>query len=1170
MEAYRKIRATTDPDKALPHFCRFNVTSCRKEWESGYGQRFPPINCMCFRAFLLLFLSLVSSCRVQVDDSEPPRSYDWFTLLGTDHTGIDFRNDVRETHYMNGLFYEYYYNGGGVAIADFNQDGLPDIYFVSNLEANKLYLNQGEMTFRDVTLEAGVAGKGGFSTGVTVVDINSDGKLDMYVSRSGKFEDPDMRRNLLYVNQGNNARGVPTFVEQAGEFGLDREELSTQAAFLDYDLDGDLDMFLMNHDVDTYRDDQMEAYLEQPGRLSGERLFRNDDGYFQDATPNAGIVNDHLSYGLGLSIGDLNNDGLPDIYVGHDYAGADHLYLNNGDGTFHECAGELFRHTANFSMGSDMADFNNDGWLDIMTVDMVSEDNYGIKTSMSGMNPKAFFRVVDLGLNYQYMFNALQLNNGVTSPGNKPYFSEIGHLAGISNTDWSWGPLFMDMDLDGHRDLFIGNGIKRDFRNNDFVKFHKDLRARLIAEGNFDEERYINEVLDRMPTRRRANYFFRNRGGLRFEKISGPWTAPLTCSNGAAYADLDLDGDLDIVVNNMDEPAGIYRNNAREQGSGNYLKIALKGSPSNPLGIGARITLRAGDSRQVAEHHLTRGFQSSVAPGLHFGLGSVAKVDSLWVRWPDGKRQTLTGIEANAELELDHANATDAQNPPQSARTLFQTLDPESLGLPLQHRENEFDDFARESLLPHRMSRFGPALAAADVNGDGLDDLFFGGAKQQASSLWMQQASGSFTRAPTRTFHADPAAEDVAARFFDADGDGDMDLYVVRGGNEADRGDASYLDALYVNEKGAFRHVPEALPALAASGSCAVPADYDNDGDIDLFIGGRQSPGAYPYPGRSTLLRNESESASIRFVDATRELAPDLEQIGMVTDAVWADLNADQRPDLVLAGEWMPIKVMIQTDSGFEDATQNWGLDEQTGWWWSVRAADMDADGDLDLIAGNLGLNYKYQASPEAPFEVYADDFDANGSLDIVLGYHNEGGLFPLRGRECSSNQMPFIKEKFPTYDAFGKATLGEVLGEEKLEEALHYQVNTFASTWFENDGKGRFVPHVLPDRAQVSSINTIHIEDFDRDGKMDMLLAGNLYSAEVETPRNDAGYGLFLAGLENGGFQAFEPFKSGILLEGDIRQAALLNRADGNRIMVFGNNNGRPRVVRLPNGELQ
>ncbi len=1115
-------------------------------------------------AWFAWLILLAASCKQQKDRTQEAHG-NLFTILTPEESGIQFRNDLRETLYMNGLFYEYYYNGGGVAVGDFNGDDFPDVYFVSNLESNRLYLNQcrgaaDPIHFRDVTDAAGVRGKAAFPTGVTTVDINADGRLDIYVSASGKFEDPEKRRNELYVNMGNDASGAPIFEEQAQKYQLDIAAFSTQAAFFDYDRDGDLDMFLINHDVNTYGDDKLEEYLNTRSDLSGEQLYENREGTFVDVSDKAGIINNRLSYGLGLAVGDVNNDGWPDVYVSHDFSGKDHLYLNQQNGAFREAILDATGHISFFSMGNDIADYNNDGWLDILTVDMVSEDNYGIKTSMSGMDPARFDKHVDLGLHRQYMFNTLQTNNGTVGGEATPLFSETAQLAGISNTDWSWAPLFFDMDNDGYKDIFISNGIKRGFRNNDFRNYHEKVRDELAKQKSFDEAAYIEHMMSKMPTRKKANYFFRNNQDLTFSKMNKEWSldSVLTSSNGAAYADFDNDGDADLVVNNMDDFAFVYRNNATENTANNFLKIKFKGAASNAMGIGAKVALTTSAGTQTQEHYLTRGFQSGVGPGLLFGLGQEEKAESVRVVWPDGKTEILTNVEGNRTLELSYAAASPAAEfiRNKEAEYLFTDISSEFKNLSV-HRENIFDDYQRESLLPHKMSQPGPALAVGDVNGDGLDDFFLGGAMGYPGSLQIQTPEGTFKSSQSSLFIQEGKYEDVAATFFDADKDGDLDLYVVSGGNEREEGSKMYQDRLYLNNQGNFSIARGALPAMPTSGSCVKPYDFDGDGDLDLFVGGRQTPGRYPVPTDSYLLENRSSKEKISFVDVTTTAAPMLKNLGMVTDALWSDFDQDGRKDLIVVGEWMPITVLKNQGKTFIDKTKELGLAEATGWWSSIAAADFDGDGDEDLVVGNLGLNYKYKATKKEPFEVYTADFDDNGDLDIVLGYYNEGALFPLRGRQCSSGEMPFIKAKFPTYDAFGKATLREVYDERKLEGSVHYQATTFASSYLENKSGQKFVRTPLPALAQTSSTNSILIKDFDGDKKLDLVLAGNLYGSEVETARNDAGYGYFLRGDGQGHFHPVPMSISGLIVKGEVRQAQGLNVLGKKNILLFAVNNG-------------
>lgn len=1115
--------------------------------------------------YTLLTLALVSCKKKYHLSNLDPEKVNLFTKLTEAETGIDFSNDLDENLKFNGLQYEYYYNGSGLALADFNNDGLKDIFFVSTLKQYKLFLNQGDLKFLDVSNLTGILLRERFSGGVTIVDINNDGWMDIYVSNSGKYKVAETRKNKLYINTGAKGENkIPIFKEESEKYGLDFADCSTQATFLDYDKDGDLDMYLLNHYPSPYPTDKSIAELTTiNGGVANDRLLRNDNMHFTDVSKEAGIAQNRLEYGLGVSVGDVNNDGWPDIYVSNDYSGKDHLYMNTKNGGFSDKILEATGHISFFAMGNDIADINNDGWLDLMAVDMMGESNYDIKTSMSGMNPKKFQEAVDVGLHHQYMYNTLQLNSGWLDDNNVPRFSDIAQLAGVASTDWSWAPLFFDMDNDGQKDLFVSNGIKRDFRNNDFVNYVNKKQDSIINAEKFDAKKYITDVLNKMPERKRENFFFRNQGNLDFAKMNQVWgDSMLTSSNGAVYADLDNDGDLDIVLNNTDDPASILKNNSRELGLGHYLAFKLNGPKNNRDGVGARLMVTTKKDRQVQELYFTRGFMSAMGRELHFGLGTSEKA-TVEIVWPDDKYQIIGEVPADQLMKLDYANAKTDPKMNRKTEPKSRLFEENTVkGIDYLHVENEFDDFKRESLLPHKMSNEGPSLAVGDINGDGLDDMHIGGAIGQAGALLVQKDDGSFSKTNLETLEKTSSYEDVASTFFDADGDGDLDLYVVSGGSEYDEGSGYLKDRIYINDgKGNFNPVSAALPDLALSGSCVKAADYDNDGDLDLFIGGRQVPGKYPAPAKSYLLQNHSSEGKIRFEEAPSAIREKWQNLGMVTDALWTDVNGDDFLDLIVTGEWMPIRI-FENENGkdFIEKTDAYGLKGTNGWWFSLAADDFDQDGDMDIIGGNLGLNFKYRASVEAPFEVYAGDFDTSGTNDIVLSYHEQEKLVPLRGRECSSNQMPFIKEKFPTYDAFGKASVDDIFNEKQLQKSTHLKAYTFATTYFEND-HGKFKSRIMPNQAQFSSVNDILIDDFDDDGLKDLLIVGNLYASEVETPRNDASHGLFLKGNGKGDFEPLSPGESGLMIKGDVKFARIID-INGTKSIVVAKNNDSLKVV--------
>ncbi len=1125
------------------------------------------------KVFSLLTLMLCFSCNPgeekQEGKAKDSRSIKMFEILKPEHTGISFQNELKESLSMNGIVDNYYYNGAGVAVGDFNNDGLQDIYFLSTLSPNKLYLNRGEMQFEDVSAAAGLDVISGYQVGVATVDINADGWMDLYISNSGKFnraddgvsEDPEIRKNKLFINQGPQQDGIPAFLEQSAQYKLDINLYSTQAAFLDYDHDGDLDMFLANHFPADYDVGDIQGLINTSSNLTGDRLYRNDDGIFTEVTKSSGLVSNGMTCDLGVAVGDLNNDGWPDVYVSNDLPGKDHLYMNNRDGSFTQHIDESIKHIPYASMGNDMADFNNDGWIDIFTLDMASEDNLRQKTSIKIMKSALYNALSNMGLHHQYMYNALQMNNGVQGPDQVPLFSEIAQMAGIPATDWSWGPLVFDMDNDGNKDLYIANGIKRDMINLDYIIF-KNRQFKAFMEGQIDDQEYVNSIMEVMPDRLTADYFYRNRGDLTFEKMNGLWVEDLlSCNNGAAYADLDNDGDLDVVVNNSGGASFIYKNLARENKTGHYLQFSLQGDQKNPLGIGARIIVRQNEKTQILEQYLTRGFLSSSSAVLHLGCGEDATVSSVEIIWPDGKKQLLENVKSNQRLSLKYEEADLKQNYAYESAGPFRDITAQS-GLNHLNSENDFDDFGREFMLPHRMSTQGPALATADVNGDGLEDVFTGGALGYSATLYLQKDKG-FSKASSQPWLNEKNQEDVKAVFFDADQDGDPDLYVVSGGSEFQGGADEYGDRLYENDgKGSFTLSKDALPKIFVSGSCVEPGDFDMDGDLDLFVGGRQNPGRYPLPVSSYILRNDSEAGNLKFTDVSEAVAPMLSGLGMVTDATWVDIDATGTPDLFIVGEWMSPVILLNKDQLFVNHTSQSGLANEMGWWNCVTTADFDQDGDMDLVAGNLGLNYNFKASHKYPFTLFSSDFDNNGTRDIIPAYYNEGILYPWHGLMRSNFQLPFIKYRFQSYESFGKATMDDVYGAENLQDALKKFATNYASSYMENLGDGTFRIQALDNLAQVSPANAILSEDVDGDGHLDLILAGNFYGSESEITRADAGMGLWLKGDGTGTFLPVPAVKSGLYMDGDVRDALLIKLGESQqRALVSVKNNEKMQL---------
>ena len=1063
---------------------------------------------------LSFLLCLVSACGGPAgeDAAAPPL----FTRLSASETGIAFRNGIIERDGFNVLEYEYFYNGGGVAAGDVNGDGLPDLYFSANMDQDRLYLNRGGLVFEDVTEQAGLVSEFGWTTGVTMGDINGDGHLDIYVCKSGRVS-ADRRRNALYVNNGDG-----TFTERAAEYGLDDPAYSNHVALFDYDRDGDLDLYLLNHSIRRLSRFYVDYMRSSRDSLVGDKLYRNDGGSFTDVSEAAGIIGNPLGFGLSVIVGDLNRDAWPDLYVSNDYIEDDYLYVNNGDGTFTESVRSFLTHTSYSSMGADIADVNNDALPDIVTLDMLAEDHFRQKV-LQGPQDHVFYEDFrSKGFHEQYMRNMLQLNRGDGA------FTEIGQLAGVSNTDWSWAALLADFDLDGYNDLFVTNGYMRDYTDLDFlrrtlVNAHKEASARGEALSSL-------EMVRQMPSNPLSNYIYRNESGIAFADKTRDWgVGEAAFSNGAAYADLDDDGDIDLVVNNINTEAFVYRNDADRLAAGHYLKVRLEGSEGNRFGVGAAVEATGEGRRFYREMNPVRGYLSSVEPVLFFGLGELEQVD-LEVIWPDGARQRMQGVPANQTVTLHRRDAgSEAPDEPETPQAPpFFVEAPDVRGLRFVHEENPFVDFEREPFLPHMLSRQGPALAAGDADGDGLEDVFVGGARGQSGALFLQRPDGSFRRGAGAAFEAHSGYEDTDALFMDADGDGDQDLYVVSGGSFEAEDMSAYQDRLYVNAgEGVYAHDAQALPALHSSGGTVAAHDFDMDGDLDLFAGGRALPGRYPLAPQSYLLENTGGT----FVDVTPEA---LRAPGMVTDALWMDMDGDQRAELVLAGEWMPIRAFRYTGEWAEIPASESGFTGTAGWWNALRAQDLDGDGDVDLVAGNRGLNAQMQASPDKPAAVYSADFGADGRSEFVMGYYFGEQRHPVPWRDELLEEIPLLARQFPDYASYARATLGDVFSE--VEPVIRLEASRFVSSVFENTGEGRFRMWELPVEVQFAPVHAILFEDADGDGQTDILLAGNAFEARVQWGRYNGGRGLLL--LNRGGmtWESVSASRSGFLTPGVVR----------------------------------
>ncbi|WP_266202659.1 VCBS repeat-containing protein [Pontibacter kalidii] len=1097
-----------------------------------------------------LILATCVACSREAQQKEDPL----FMELDAAATHVEFINMVESSEDMNIFNYRNFYNGGGVAIGDVNNDGLPDIYLTSNTGQNKLYLNQGGFRFEDITEQAGVGGNQAWSTGVTMADVNGDGLLDIYVCNAGEVNG-DNRKNELFLNNGLSDTGIPGFTDKATAFGLDDEGYSTHATFFDYDRDGDLDVYLLNNSSYPVSHLGFTNLRDQRNKLGGDKLLRNDKGLFTDVSEEAGIYGSLIGFGLGITIGDVNNDNWLDIFISNDFYERDYLYLNNQNGTFTEASKEWMPHESLSSMGADIADLTNSGNLDIFVTDMLPWDDVRLKRTTAYENYDLQQLKLARDFHLQYMQNMLHLNNGDNT------FSEVARLAGVHATDWSWGALIFDMDNDGLKDIFVANGIYQDLTDQDFVNFlGSEETMRRAAEGGGYS--YNKELIEKMTSTPIPNYAFQNQGNLQFTNQAKAWgLGTPSFSNGAAYGDLDNDGDLDLVVNNVNMPVSIYRNKTSEKLQHHYLRVKLKGGQANLNGIGAKVYVHQPQKTVYLQQMPNRGFESSVDLTLVFGLGKEEQIDSVRVIWPDDKMQVLQQVKAGQELLLNYQQADQLHIPEALIpdKTFYDAT--QAVRLKYVHQESNFVDYNRDALLKQMLSTQGPALATGDVDGDGLEDVYLGGAAGGAKKLFLQQKNGTFEESSCRVFAEDLDAEDVAAQFFDADGDGDLDLMVVTGSNEFMSEAPQLLDRFYINDgRGNFAK-ENRLPNLKTNASCVAAADFDRDGDIDLFVGGRMIPSGYGYDPPSYLYVNDGTGS---FKNYTKRYLPSNE-LGMITEAAWADLNGDKYPELVLVGDWMPVTVFANEKGQKLNAKTE--VPNSAGWWNTMKAVDLDGDGDTDFILGNLGWNSRMAASLKQPVELYVHDFEDNGTVEqIITCYAEDGKAYPMVLKQDLQRQVPSIKRRFIKHQDYAGKQLQEMLPEEELKAAVVRKVVNPNSSFLINQGNSTFSLEALPVEVQFSPIHAIETVDYNQDGQLDILLAGNFYDVLPEIGQYDANYGLLLEGRGNGRFEVRKPKDTGFFTKGQVRRMRQVAGANGQVYFLLAKNNAPLQVFGLQN----
>lgn len=1073
-----------------------------------------------------------------------------FTELSSDDTGIAFKNLVRETEEFNVLVYGYFHQGGGVAIGDVNNDDLADIYFTGNMMASKLYLNKGNWEFEDISKSAGVEAAGLWNTGTTMADVNADGYLDIYVCRSAA-NDPDRRRNLLFINNGDL-----TFTEQARSYGLDDSGYSTQGSFFDYDRDGDLDMFLLNHSIQEYAGFSRITgdFKKRKDKNFGDKLFRNDGNKFTDVSTEAGIISNILGFGLAVTVTDTNNDGWLDIYVSNDYSEEDYFYVNQKDGTFKESLKDHFGHVSLFSMGADAADINNDLRSDVITLDMLPENSYNQKKILGPENYEKYRELLAEGFYPQSMRNMLHLNQG------NGYFSEIGQLSGISNTDWSWAVLAADYDNDGWKDIMVTNGYMRNYLDMDFLSY---MVNESVKNRNADRDVALLDLINKMPPIEARNYFYRNTGKLTFDDTSEQWGfEENSVSNAAAYGDLDNDGDLDLIVCHTNAEASILRNNSNTLNQHKFLKVKLRGNGKNTFGIGAKVILFQDDQMQVQEMIPVRGLQSSVNYEFVFGLGKKGSVDSLQVIWPDASIQTLRNVASDKVLLLDQKNATVQKVVEEGGEPVFEE-DQAVRGIDFKEEKSTLLDFKRDRMMPNSISTTGPKLVRGDINNDGLDDVFIAASSGTVGRLYKQVGNGMFVKAPVSALPVTNSLNDKDAVFFDADGDSDQDLYIVSGGNEFQEDAKELQDRLLINDgKGNFRLSVNGLPTMITSGSCVTAADFNKDGFTDLFVGGRSIPGKYPMAPRSYLLLNTGKGT---FEDVTEQMASSLLNPGMVTDAQFSDVNGDGFDDLMVVGEWMEVGVFIN-DGGKKLVQKQQAVNENTsGWWLTMEGGDFDADGDIDFVLGNFGLNNQYQVDQEHPAKLLYKDFDNNGSIDPIFHYYMDDTLAFAYSRDELIGQIPSMKKKFVDYRSFASAKFADYFTAEQLEGSETLSAAMLTTIYLQNDGNGTFAVKELPVEAQFAPVFALASADVNGDGNLDIITGGNFTQARVSVGQCDANYGIIFLGDGKGSFTTLDPAVSGLKIRGDVRDIEIM-KIKGVDYMLVGRNGDALKAYRINN----